>query len=112
MEKILNYYCLKITGNIENNIKDLLINAFNPSVLFIDNESHMHNVPIGSESHFKIVLVTRNFTGISEVNRHKCVYKVLGNIMNSIHAISIHSFDENEYKNNPIILDSPNCANH
>ena len=27
MEKILNYYCLKIMGNIENNIKDLLINA-------------------------------------------------------------------------------------
>ena len=99
-------------GNIENNIKILLINAFNPSVLSIDNESHMHNAPKGSESHFKIVLVSRNFTGISEVNRHKSVYKSLGDIMNSIHAISIHSFDENEYKNNPMILDSPNCANH
>ena len=99
-------------GNIENNIKSLLIDAFNPSVLSIDNESHMHNVPKGSESHFKIVLVSRNFTGLTEVNRHKSVYKALGGIMNSIHAISIHSFDENEYKNNPMILDSPNCANH
>ena len=82
-------------GKIEKNIKNLLIDAFNPSVLSIDNESHMHNV-----------------TGLTEVNRHKSVYKALGGIMNSIHAISIHSFDENEYKNNPMILDSPNCANH
>ena len=99
-------------GKIENNIKNLLIDAFNPSVLSIDNESHMHNVPEDSESHFKIVLVSRNFNGLTEVNRHKSVYKALGDTMNSIHAISIHSFDENEYKNNPMILDSPNCANH
>jgi|TARA_B000000475_G_scaffold242726_1_gene214213 BolA protein len=99
-------------GSIENNIKNLLIDAFNPSVLSIDNESHMHNVPKDSESHFKIVLVSKNFTGLSEVNRHKSVYKVLEDILDSIHAISIHSFDENEYTNNPIILDSPNCANH
>ena len=99
-------------GSIENNIKNLLIDAFNPSVLSIDNESHMHNVPKDSESHFKIVLVSKNFTGLSEVNRHKSVYKVLEDILDSIHAISIHSFDENEYTNNQIILDSPNCANH
>ena len=99
-------------GSIENNIKNLLIDAFNPSVLSIDNESHMHNVPKDSESHFKIVLVSKNFTGLSEVNRHKSVYKVLEDILDSIHAISIHSFDENEYTNNPIILDSPNCVNH
>ena len=99
-------------GSIENNIKNLLIDAFNPSVLSIDNESHMHNVPKDSESHFKIVLVSKNFTGLSEVNRHKSVYKVLEDILDSIHAISIHSFDENEYTNNPIILDSPNCANY
>ena len=85
-------------GSIENNIKNLLIDAFNPSVLSIDNESHMHNVPKDSESHFKIVLVSKNFTGLSEVNRHKSVYKVLEDILDSIHAISIHSFDENEYK--------------
>ena len=99
-------------GSIENNIKNLLIDDFNPSVLSIDNESHMHNVPKDSESHFKIVLVSKNFTGLSEVNRHKSVYKVLEDILDSIHAISIHSFDENEYTNNPIILDSPNCVNH
>jgi hypothetical protein len=31
--------------------------------------------------------------------------------MTEIHALSIHAFDENEFKLNPIILDSPECAN-
>ena len=99
-------------NSVKSKIKDKLISVFNPSFLDLINESHMHNVPEDSESHFKIVLVSRNFNGLTEVNRHKSVYKALGDIMNSIHAISIHSFDENEYKNNPMILDSPNCANH
>ena len=97
---------------VEQQIKLKLDQAFKPMHLRVENESHMHNVPEDSESHFKIVLVSRNFTGLTEVNRHKSVYKALGGIMDSIHAISIHSFDENEYKNNPMILDSPNCANH
>ena len=97
---------------IELKIIKNLNESMNISSLKIINESFMHNVPKDSESHFKIVLVSRNFNGLTEVNRHKSVYKALGDIMNSIHAISIHSFDENEYKNNPMILDSPNCANH
>ena len=99
-------------GNIENSIKNLLINAFNPTILSIENESYMHNVPKDSESHFKVVLVSDNFIGLSKVNRHKAVYNALGDILDSIHALSIYSFDEKEYKNNPIVLDSPNCANH
>ena len=31
--------------------------------------------------------------------------------MNQIHALSIHSFDKEEFKHNPMIIDSPNCVN-
>ena len=51
------------------------------------------------------------FKNLSNVKRHQEVYKVLGEVMQSIHALSIHSFDNEEYKNNPMILDSPNCVN-
>jgi len=98
-------------GKIENTIKNLLIDKFNPSLLSITNESYMHNVPEGSESHFKIVLVSDSFKDVSKIKQHQKIYKVLGNIMNSIHALSIYSFDEMEYENNPVIIDSPNCAN-
>ncbi len=93
-------------GNIENTIKNLLIDAFNPSVLSVINESYMHNVPDGSESHFKVVLVSDNFKNIKDIERHQAVYKALNNVMESIHA-----FDEHEYNENPVVIDSPNCAN-
>ena len=98
-------------GNIENTINNVLIDEFNPSILSITNESYMHNVPEGSESHFKLVIVSDEFKNLSNVKRHQEVYKVLGEVMKSIHALSIHSFDNEEYKNNPMILDSPNCVN-
>ena len=41
---------------IETRIQDLLLIKFNPTVLNILNESYMHNVPEGAESHFKLVL--------------------------------------------------------
>ena len=98
-------------GNRENTIKNLLLSEFSPSVLKIVNESYMHNVPEGSESHFKLVIVSDEFKNLSNVKRHQEVYKVLGEVMQSIHALSIHSFDNEEYKNNTMILDSPNCVN-
>ena len=36
--------------------------------------------------------------------------KHLGTIMNDIHALSIHSFNYDEFKLNPAILGSPECA--
>ena len=44
-------------GIIEKTIKNLLIDNFDPTILDITNESSMHNVPKGSESHFKVCLL-------------------------------------------------------
>tara|TARA_B100000945_G_scaffold282745_1_gene251362 strand:- start:2412 stop:2720 length:309 start_codon:yes stop_codon:yes gene_type:complete len=96
---------------IENTIKDLLIDSFDPSMLSIINESYMHNVPEGSESHFKVVIVSKYFKDIENIKRHKEIYKALKNIMESIHAISIQAFNEEEYQKNPEINQSPNCVN-
>ena len=97
---------------METTIKNLLIDSLKPSILSITNESYMHNVPEGSESHFKIVIVSNNFKNQSTVKRHQLIYRVLDDIMKLIHALSIYAFDEDEYKDNPIVLDSPNCVNN
>jgi BolA protein len=99
------------TGPIESQIINTLSTSMNLSSLKIINESFMHNVPKGSESHFKIVVVTNDFDNLSIIKRHKLIYKTLDNLMNKIHALSIHAFNEEEFKLNPIILDSPECAN-
>jgi len=98
-------------SEIHNTIKEILIKDFNPSVLKIVNESYMHSVPKNAETHFKLVIVSDFFMNITQVKRHLIIYKSLEDIMKQIHALSIHSFDENEYSKNPIILDSPNCVN-
>jgi|TARA_B100002019_G_scaffold270702_1_gene264516 BolA protein len=97
-------------SEIQNIIKKTLIKEFNPSVLKIVNESYMHSVPKNAETHFKLVIVSNFFMNITQVKRHLIIYKSLEDIMKQIHALSIHSFDENEYSKNPIILDSPNCV--
>ena len=98
-------------GPIESQIVNTLKASMDLSSLKIINESFMHNVPEGSESHFKIVIVSEDFLNLTMIQRHKLVYKKLNNLMTKIHALSIHSFDKDEFKLNPIILDSPECAN-
>jgi len=98
-------------GPIESQIVNTLKTSMDLFSLKIINESFMHNVPEGSESHFKIVIVSEDFLNLTMIQRHKLVYKKLDNLMTKIHALSIHAFDKDEFKLNPIILDSPECAN-
>ena len=98
-------------GPIESQIVNTLKTSMDLFSLKIINESFMHNVPEGSESHFKVVIVSQDFLNLTMIQRHKLVYKKLDNLMAKIHALSIHAFDEDEFKLNPIILDSPECAN-
>ena len=97
-------------GSIENKIINTLNECMNVFSLKILNESFMHNVPEDAESHFKIVIVSNDFNNLSHIKRHKLVYKYLDTIMDDIHAISIQSFNEDEFKLNPTVLDSPECA--
>ncbi len=98
-------------GLIENKIINSLNHSMNISSLKVLNESYMHNVPKDSESHFKMVIVSNDFKNLSSIQRHKLIYRSLGNIMNKIHALSIQAFSEDEFALKPIILDSPECAN-
>jgi BolA protein len=97
-------------GPIENKIINTLNDCMDIFSLKILNESFMHNVPEDAESHFKIVIVSNDFNNLSHIKRHKLVYKYLDTIMDDIHAISIQSFNEDEFKLNPTVLDSPECA--
>lgn len=98
-------------GKIEEKIINLLNSKLNPSILKVVNESHMHNVPEGSESHFKLIIVSESFKNIPTLKRHKIIYKELDNLMDLIHAVSIHPFDEDEYKKNPFTIYTPDCVN-
>ena len=85
--------------------------SFDVENLFLENESFMHNVPLNSETHFKLIIVSNDFTDLTNVKRHQCIYKALNDTMTRIHALSIQAFTPDEYLQNPIILKTPDCAN-
>ena len=95
---------------IEQVIIEKLTQAFRPSVLDVVNESHMHNVPAGSESHFKVVLVSEAFSELNKVKQHQAVYKVLADeLAGEVHALALHTFDEAAWTASEGVPLSPNC---
>lgn len=72
--------------------------TLNPAELMIDNESHMHNVPDNSETHFKVVIVSDVFEGLRPVQRHQKVYQAVGDLMRApIHALALHTYTPEEW---------------
>lgn len=78
---------------IRDAIHDALVATFAPSVLEVINESNNHSVPRGSETHFKVVVVSDSFAGQSPVARHRAVNQALAaQLAGGVHALSIHAF--------------------
>lgn len=95
---------------VEEQIVRKLRERLAPSVLQVTNESSMHGVPPGSETHFKVVVVSDAFEGKALVERHRLVYDVLGDEMRSgIHALTITSRTRTEWERSGSVPASPPC---
>jgi len=101
--------------NIQDTITKKLNDAFSPEHLEVVNESHMHNVPEGSESHFKVTIVCDDFNGKMLVARHRLVNKVLQDELSKerseggIHALALHTMTMEEWFKKGRAPDSPEC---
>ncbi len=97
--------------SVQNTIEKKLSEAFSPDYLLVENESHMHNVPAGSEKHFKVQIVSEEFVEQMLIKRHRAVNKVLEvELAGPIHALSIHAFTKAEWEQkNGQVADSPPC---
>lgn len=84
---------------------------FSPEHLEVINESSNHNVPEGSETHFKVVVVTPRFEGKSLVQRHRRVQDSLRELFTrGLHALSIVPLTPKEWKaRQEQIPVSPDC---
>lgn len=84
--------------------------AFSPIYLEVINESALHNVPDGSESHFKVIIVSQSFKGQSPVKRHQSVYEVLAaELQTGVHALALHTYLLIEWEKQKTVPKSPNC---
>lgn len=97
--------------DVQGLVTEKLTKQFSPTKLDVINESYMHNVPKGAQSHFKVIVVSDSFKGQSLINRHKAVQETLRDeIANMIHAISIVAKTPEEWeKTNPGSSKSPAC---
>jgi len=92
-------------------ISDRLM-ILNPKDLDIIDEGHLHIGHEGAKKggHFKVIIVSDQFIDQSLINRHKLVYKAMGDFVGKIHAISIVSKTSNQWEESSEYPNSPECA--
>lgn len=82
-------------------IREKLQAEFAPDHLVIEDQSALHAGHAGARSgggHFAVLIVANGFAGKKPLERHRMVYRALGNMMQTdIHALSIKSFTAEEY---------------
>jgi stress-induced morphogen len=95
---------------IQARIEEKLTAALSPTHLEVVNESHMHSVPKGAETHFKVVVVSERFDAVSAVKRHQLVYAALAEELRAgVHALAITSKSPSEWAKSQASHESPRC---
>ena len=96
--------------SIQASIEDKLASEFEVDYLQVENESHMHNVAPGSESHFKVTIVSDSFRDQMLIKRHRMVNKTLEQELQQIHALVLHTMTPDEWAaRGGAVADSPRC---
>lgn len=96
--------------SLQSHITTKLKNQLPLHFLEVINESYMHNVPPGSESHFKLVVVSDDFIGMRLIARHRLINQILAQeLAESIHALAIHTYTVDEWHEKSVAPTSPKC---
>ncbi|XP_058813666.1 bolA-like protein DDB_G0274169 [Topomyia yanbarensis] len=96
---------------IEAAIREGLTNKLFPVHLEVVNESYMHNVPKGAETHFKVLVVSEQFDGLPLIKRHRLVNEVVKEKLegNFVHALSIEAKTPSQWNESYKLDPSPKC---
>uniref|UniRef100_A0A7E4VA06 BolA family transcriptional regulator n=1 Tax=Panagrellus redivivus TaxID=6233 RepID=A0A7E4VA06_PANRE len=97
-------------GSKTEALRILLAEHFNPKQLEVTCESAGHNVPKGSEMHFFVGIVADQFEGMSTINRHRTVSKLVYAEIPGVHALRIHAKAPSEASDLSDAPPAPKCA--
>jgi BolA protein len=97
--------------SLQARIEQKLSAALAPAHLEVINESSGHNVPPGSETHFKVVVVADAFDGEGRVARHRRVHGLLvEELAGGVHALSVKAHTPTEWtERGGAVAPSPAC---
>ncbi|MBQ4839181.1 BolA family protein [Pseudoalteromonas luteoviolacea] len=95
--------------SMQEHIHTKLKDAIDCTHLEVINESHMHSR--GTESHFKVIVVSDEFAGLRLLPRHRRINEVLkSELANEIHALAIHAYTPEEFREqSEHVPASPTC---
>jgi len=97
-------------GPVSLSITEKLTAAFAPIHLEVRNESHMHNVPTNSETHFKVIIISTQFQNKTPIAKHRLVNNVLKQELDGpVHALSIVAMTPDKWDGGVDIGSSPSC---
>lgn len=83
---------------MQSQIEQKLADGISALHLDVLNESNNHNVPAGSESHFKVTVVSEDFAGLPLIKRHRMINAILADELNGqIHALALHTYTTEEW---------------
>ena len=96
--------------NVQSQIEEKFKTHFKPRYLEVLNESSMHNVPIGSETHFKLIVVSDIFEKQNRIERHRLIHELLASeLRTQIHALTMVLKTSIEWEEQKKVLPTPKC---
>ena len=85
--------------NMQQHIYQKLRDSLEPSFIDVINESHLHNTPPDSQSHFKVIIVCDAFNDKMPVKRHQLIYGLLAEeLRQQVHALALHTYTNEEWQ--------------
>jgi BolA protein len=96
--------------SMQTTIEQKLAGEIAVDYLQVENESHMHNVAPGAESHFKVTIVSDVFDAQMLIKRHRMVNRILQQELQQIHALALHTLTPQEWETRGgLVANSPSC---
>ena len=82
--------------NIADRIEEKLQAALDPTVLEVEDQSHLHaghsGAREGGQTHYHIKVASARFSGKGRVERHRMVYALLADeIAEGVHALALQT---------------------
>ena len=98
-------------NNRHAEIEQAIAQALDPEHLEIVDESHMHSVPEGAQSHFRVTVVSNRFEGEKLLARHRRINGLLSDqFEKGLHALALHTLTPAEwFEKGGVTPTSPPC---
>ena len=85
--------------SMRQNIETKIMAELSPEHLEVIDESHMHSVPPGAQSHFKLIIVSEKFGDEPLIRRHRRVNSILAaELDGGLHALSLQTLTAEEWQ--------------